>query len=245
MAKTSAKSAMVLVDGHDYSAYSDSYNVQKATDPIDVTCFSDGAHNFIAGIQNSKIDVNFFWDSTATTGVNVILSGLGTGNLSVIPETPAVSGHCFSLPYRLANFTPASTPADAIKVGTVGFIQDSIAAYPYGVEDGVVVAHGTITNTTASTVVDLGTLSGTTRNVSGILHIRTATAADTYTFILEHATTSGGSYATILTWTLDGTVLDSERKVAAVALRDFVRFTATRATGSGQSLSYTAVFWHS
>ena len=111
MAKTSAKNAIVLVNGNNLSTFADSYNVDKTLEIQDVTGFTDGVHNFMPTIQNSKIGVNFYWDTTATTGIYAYLQGLGTGFLTVIPETVALGVAEFSLPYQQANFNPTGTPA--------------------------------------------------------------------------------------------------------------------------------------
>jgi hypothetical protein len=245
MAKISAKNAMVLINGSDFSTYADSYTTSYEVDPVKVTGFSDGADNFIRGLSNAKVGVNFFWETTATTGIHAKLSTLSTGNLTIIPETPAVGGSCLSLPYKQTNYNPAGAPADAIRIGTVDFLQDNAAGSYYGLEGGLLVQHATITTTTTSAATALGTLGGTTRNVSGILQVRIAPANDTYVVIVQHATTAGGSYSTILTFSANGSTVTSERQVAAVALNDYIKVVATRTGSAGQNFGFSVALWHS
>jgi hypothetical protein len=248
MGKISAKNAMILVNGNNLSAFADSYNVDKTVTPVDVTCFGDGVHNFQPSLQNSKIGVNFYWDTTATTGVYAYLQGLGTGQLTVIPETVALGTPAFSLPYQQTNFAPQGTPAAMIKLGTVNFLQRASSALipSYGVEDGLIVQHATITSTTTSAAVDLGAaIAGTARNVSGILHVRIPTATDTYVVKIRHCATSGGGYADLLTFTSDGKTMTAERQVGTPSLLEFIKVQATRTGSAGDNFGFTVLLWHS
>jgi hypothetical protein len=198
-------------------------------------------------IQNSKVGINFYWDTTATIGVYAYLQGLGTGLLTIIPETVALGTPELSLPYLQTNFTPQATPAAMIKLGTVNFLQSvSSALVPaYGVEDGLVVQHATITGTTTSAAVDLGAaVAGTSRTVSGILHVRIPTTTATYVVKIRHSTAAAGTYYDLLTFTANGQAMTAERQFGTASLNRYIQVLATKSVAT-DPFGFTVCLWHS
>lgn len=58
------------------SPYITSTTFNQQNDTHDVTTYGDEAHEFIAGLTNGTIQINFLYDITATTGANTVLDSL-------------------------------------------------------------------------------------------------------------------------------------------------------------------------
>ena len=96
MAKISAKGAVITIASTDLSSYVESYEIEWAQDMIEVTGFTDGWRNHIAGIPVVGITLNVLWEKTASTGAFAKFKTLmGTpGTCSIVPEAsgPTLSG---------------------------------------------------------------------------------------------------------------------------------------------------------
>ena len=242
MPKISGKNGLLFVNGSNFSTFADSYSVAPTNETKDVTGFGDSCHNFMAVNRNDSLTVGFFWDGTLSTGVNAKLSQLSTGLITIMPEGYADGCVALSLPYQQATYTPAGSPTDVLKLGTVDF---KSYGNNYGVEMGAGIYNGVITATGSGNAVGLGTLGGSTRNVSGVLHIYTPTTTDTYVVTVAHATSAGGSYSTILTFTANGTAITAERQTASVALKNYVKVTCTRTGTAGDNFGCAVALYHS
>jgi len=95
----------------------------------------------------------------------------------------------------------------------------------------------TITNTRTGDPVDGG--AATSNGGLVCLHVLLAAATDTYSFVVEHADTSGGTYSTLATFSdLDGSALGSEVVSFSGEVKRYVRVKATRTGSAGNSLTY-------
>jgi hypothetical protein len=120
MAKVSAKGAVITINSQIIPDVT-SYSITWQFEPLDVTCFSDGAHNFVAGMAVKEVSMDFLWDTVATVGATTVLLPLvGTNTtVSIVPESGAQG---FSGTMLVVGINPSGTPADAIKLGTVRFV---------------------------------------------------------------------------------------------------------------------------
>jgi hypothetical protein len=128
MAKISAKNAIVIFDGNDLSKDAVSYNVTDSVDSIDVTGFTDGAHNFVPGQLNGNVTIDFLWNSAAGGAYTVLSPLVGTigKTLSIYPE--ASGGKRWTGTFFLRNIAPSGSPASEIKMAGCEFVVNSSAA---------------------------------------------------------------------------------------------------------------------
>jgi len=96
MAKISAKGAVITVAATDISKYCDSYDIEWAQQTDEVTGFTDGWKNYIAGIPVVSLTLDVYWDKTVSTGTFAKFVALMStpGTVSIVPENsgPTISG---------------------------------------------------------------------------------------------------------------------------------------------------------
>jgi hypothetical protein len=242
MAKVSAKNGIILINGYNYSTYATSYEASDDSGLVDVTGFGDGGKNFIPGLPSAELNIAMLWDSTATVGVHAVLSAFPSGHVTLMPEGYALGNPTISLPYMLGNYNPQGKPDDAVRLGTLKF---AAAGANVGLENGVVLAHATITNTTTGTgFVDRGGIA-ITAACGATLHIWTKCAADTYAVKVQHCATIGGVYSDLITFTANGSALTSERQtLASGVIQPYRRVLATRTGANNNPFGYSVHFWH-
>jgi hypothetical protein len=92
------------------------------------------------------------------------------------------------------------------------------------------------TNSTNGSSVDNG--AATSNGGATFLHLLTAAASDTYTITVEGSTTGafGGEEATLATFTLDGSVLGSERIDINGTIPRYTRWKAVRSGSAGDTV---------
>ena len=243
MSKVSAKDAIIVVNGYRLSTYFTQYEASVSVNPVEVTGFADGSHNFLPTLQTAHISMAALWDDAAGS-LNTALKGLSSNKIvTLLPEGySAVGAVTLSLPYMQENFNPAGAPADVVKAGSIGFSSYGNNA---GLEYGVALQHGTITATTTGTGVLDPTNGAVTAACAGALHVWSATTTDTYVVKIQHSTALASGYADLITFTLDGTALNSERiTVASGTINKYRRMVATRTGSAGDTFGLTVHFWH-
>lgn len=100
MAKVSAKGAVITLNSQDLSKYISSYEIEWAQQVDEVTGFTDGWKNYLAGVPMAGLTLDFFWQTTAdANNVYITLKTLmGTpATCSIVPEAggPSFSGTFF------------------------------------------------------------------------------------------------------------------------------------------------------
>lgn len=240
MSKVSAKNTIIVANGYKLSTYATAYEASQEVMPVDVTSFAEGFKNNVPGLVTAKVNATMFWDST-NGAVHTALAGLANGYVTIIPEGYVVGNPSLSMPYMQANYSPKGQVDGAIEVGQVAFENYGTTN---GVEHGWALAHATITNTNTGTAVLDPANAAVTKACSGTLHIWTATSTDTYVIRIQHSA-DNSTWATLLTFTLDGTALGSERiTVASGTVNKYRRVVATRTGSAGDSLGFTVHFFH-
>lgn len=245
MSKKSAKDAVILLGGYNLSTYFTSYEITESANPIDVTGFSDGAANFIPGLLSGQITGSALWDNTAGKSYPVLRAGVGAtsdGSVTILPEGGTAGNMSISLPMCSGGITPSGSPTGAISLGSINFVSYGSNE---GVENGVCLHHGSITvSTTDDDVDDVEVGGDITARCAGTLHVWGATATDTYVVKVQHCATSDGVYTDLLTFTLNGTALGSERITAASGtVSKYKRVQATRTGAAGDTFGFTVHFW--
>ena len=126
MAKISAKGAVIVINSQTIADV-DSYNVTYEAPAIDVTCFSDGAHNFVGGMPVREMTMDILWNTAATTGAYTVLQPL-VGTNTVVTITPEATKSAFSGTFLVVGIYPQADPSSAIKLGTVKFVPGTSTA---------------------------------------------------------------------------------------------------------------------
>lgn len=241
MSKVSAKNAIILVNGYVFSTYFFDFDVLDSVNPKDVTGFGDGSKNYIPTVKSGQISGNAFWDSAASK-THLVLKSLPTGHVSILPEGYSLGYPSISLPYMSSKYMPKGAPDEALQIGKLEF--DSYGSN-LGVEQGVALAHATITTTATGTGVDDPSGAAVTAACSATLHIWDTVATDTYVIKVQHSTLLNSEYADLITFTLNGSSLTSERiAVASGTINRYRRVVATCTGSNGESLGYTVTFSH-
>ena len=125
--KVSAKGAVIVLDdsgstGRTISSDVESYEIQYATDVIEVTGENEGSHNFIPGQKIIGVTLNLFWNATATTGAWTVVRGIIGSTTSVtLAITPESGGLTLSGEYMCDGVAITGSPATDIKLGAVHF----------------------------------------------------------------------------------------------------------------------------
>ena len=240
MAKISAKNAEVLISGYKLTTFASAYNVDTSVDAPEVTGFGEGSHNFIPGQKICKMTADMFWSSTAGE-VHDALSGLTTGQFTLIPEGYTLGTPSLSMPFMQVNYQPQGTPSSVIKVGTLNFLSYGADAALYY---GWALQHGTITDTTTTTPLLDPTNAARTSACGAVLHIWQKCAADTYVIKVKHCATIGGTYADLITFVADGSSITAERGVAASGtVNKYRQIEATRTGSAGNTLGFSVHFF--
>lgn len=244
MAKVSAKDAIILIKGYNLSTYGTAYETDTNMNPIDVTGFTDGSKNFIPGNKTASIKADLLYDSAALKS-HAALKSLGTGVVTILPEGSTLGNPSISMPYMQGNYTPKGDPNSAISVGTIEFLNYGNTA---GIDYGNVLAHISTTDTYTGTEWDDATNGSVTKACAGTLQVWTPTASstDTYTFTIEHSTTTTSSdYVTLLTFDATGATRTAERKtVASGNINRYRRAVATKLANAYGDIGFTITFWH-
>lgn len=241
MAKKSAKDAIILIGGYNLSTYATAYETEANVNPIDVTGFTDATKNFIPGLQSGKITADMLWSSTANT-VHAALHDMTSRHITILPEGYTLGNLSLSLPYVQGMYGAKGTPDSAISIGTINY--ESYGDNE-GVEHGYVLGHASVTAATTTGVGFQVNAAPVTAECAATLHVWAAPASETTSFKVQHCTTLGGVYADLITFTVDGSAITSERvAVASGTINQFIRVLVEKSAGV-QTLGFSIHYWQS
>ena len=237
--KRSAKNCEVLINGYKLSTFATAYEATAGVDSVDVTGFTDGCKNFIPGQKVASLTADMLWSITAGES-NTALSGLTTGQVTLIPEGYTLGTQSLSMPFMQENFSPNGKPDGAIQLGTIKF---SSYGNDAGIYFGVALQHGTITNTLTGTGVLDPSDAAMTAACGAVLHVWTATAADTYVIKVQHSS-DNVNFADLITFSADGKTLLAERQtVGSGTINKYRRVLATRTGAAANPLGFSVHFF--
>lgn len=243
MGKTVAKNAIILINGYALSPLITAFSTDANVNPIDVTGFTDGSHNFIPGALAASMKLDCLWDSTSNSIHDVLKAVSANGACTLLPEGYAVGNPTISLPFMQANYAPQGTPMSELKVGSI-----DLQSYGsnVGLEAGVALFHGTITTTTSSAGVLDPTGASVTAACGATLHCwGTPLPTDRYVVIVEHSTAVSTGYTTLMTFVADGSTRTVERQtVVSGTIKKYRRITATRTGTSADPFGFSVHFYH-
>ena len=126
--KVSAKGAVIAVDdaagtARTISADVESYEIEYAVEPQEVTGFGEGSKNYIPGQRVIGITLNVFWNTTASTGATTVINGIIAATTSkTVTITPEDSATALSGEFMCDGVTVGGEAAGSpIKLGAVHF----------------------------------------------------------------------------------------------------------------------------
>jgi hypothetical protein len=239
MAKLAGDHAQILVGGYELTGDSYRIAINDARDTYDVATFGDSVRSFIGGQRAANIEHTGYLNAAAARS-HLVLKGLAVdGVVSVLlgqNAAPAVGDPVYSL--RALQGRYASTPSAGTYVPFVARFANKGELGGWGV---LLTPPVNITNTTNGTAVDNGASSAD--GGAAFLHLLTAAATDRYTIVVEGSATGafGGEQTTLATFTLDASALGSERVAIAGSIPQYVRYKATRTSGSAGDTVQLAV----
>lgn len=245
MAKISSKNGVIVIGGYLLSTFSSSFDTEMAVEAIEVTGFGDGCKNYIPGVKEGKITLNVLWDS-AVGSVHTAIYDHGDKHVTLIPEGYSAGAASLSLDTTQVNYNPTGNPSSDIQAGSIEFVSTNDNP---GLERGEALFHGVITNSTDGTAVDDRSGAAQSVDCSGTLHVWTGTGAgnDEYEVKIQHRDDPLDPWVDLVTFTLDGTVIGSERVVVPFVATDVERYRrveATRTVGvAGDDFGFTVHFW--
>lgn len=237
MTKLSSKNGIVLLGGYKLSSDLSAYTIDSNVAPVDVTGFGE-PQNFTPGLVSGEISATAYWNAA---NINSALSTIpGSTHVTIIPEGSTRGNNTVSMACNHTMWMPQGTPDSAITAGTIQF---SNRGTSQAIEHGWLLNNSETTNTlTTSSVLD-PTDDAATAVCSGTLHIWTACASDTYTVVIEDSP-DDSTWDTLITFTLDGSAIGSERiSVASGTINKYRRVVATRTGAAGDIFGFSVHFW--
>ena len=242
MAKQTSKNAIVMVGGYALSPNAFSYTTDgPMVETIDVTGFTEGSQNFTPGVATGKVTCNFYWNNDAGA-TNLALKSPGARVVTIMPEGYTLGAHALSL-NAISNSFNVAGQAQGSPI-TVDSVEFNAVGHYYAVMPGVMLQHGSITNTLTGTGGLDPADAAHTAVCAGSLHIYAACAADTYAIKIQDSP-DNSTWADLVTFTLNGSAIGAETvKVASGTVDKYRRVLATRTGSAGNTLSFSVFFWH-
>ena len=127
MAKISAKGAVIALDDSGGTARTistdvESYEIQYAADPLEVTGMNEGSHNFTPGQLVVGVTLNLYWNTAANTGAWTVVRGIiGSTTSKTLTITPESGGVALGGEYMCDGVSITGSPSTDIKLGAVHF----------------------------------------------------------------------------------------------------------------------------
>jgi hypothetical protein len=242
--KTHPRYCRALVNGYDLSGDMRTINEMGVTfDMADATGWSNGSKQWLSGWGDVRLAglTALFSNVAAATGPtaagsHTVLSGVTTVNASVfigIRAAPAIGNPAFSSPMEQASYYTSGGGSDPVMVNADYFGSGTLNLSPY--VWGVTLAAGAeLSGTTNNASVDGGASSA--NGWIAFLHIPQTTgaqASNNWEFKIEHGT-NDSTWATLTTFTANGSAITSERKEGTGTVNRYVRLVSTRTAGTAR-----------
>ena len=129
MAKDYIKNPYLLVDGHDFSSYVKSVEVDRKKDELDTTASGDGGHTQIPGLSKDTFTLNLYQDKDLSI-LDRVLSDIYEGETAVLVEvcktgsTVSESNPSFTGNAKLFEHKPFSGDVGTVSMVPVVFVVD-------------------------------------------------------------------------------------------------------------------------
>ena len=235
MAKRSGLGQRLLVGGYDISGDIQALdNVHGGPALLDTTDITQSAKSRINGLRDGGMGVSVFFD---TANAHPVLDALPTTDVAVSYLMSTTSGdQAACLIAKQVGYDPTRAANGALMLKT------QFDANGYGLEWGEQLTAGLRTDTTAT--AGAVTDDGAATNYGGQAYLQvTAFSGTSVTVAVQHATTSGGSYANVTGLAFTAvTAAPAWQRLAtsnALTIDEYVKVTTT---GTFTSATFSVVF---
>ena len=244
MGKLTGEHCAVFFAGFDLTGRSRQFDFNQEWDEEDMTAFQDGSHNSLPSLPKGSVNVVSFLDGAAnqshvalkapgTRSGQVVLVGIGDG------AAPTVGDVMLALQAEQFRY---QTPLETARAVIANWNAMGEGHQP---DDGILLINTTITNTTNGTAHDHG--AATAEGGAGYLEVVGGLATDTYAVKIQHAPDAAGSpgtWADLLSFTLDASARSSERVAVAAGttVNQWLRVVATRTGAAADNFRLAAGF---
>jgi hypothetical protein len=224
----------VLVGGYDLTGDHNRITVNDKRDMHDVTAFSDAVHTFVPGKRNIALEHAGYMNAS-TARSHPVLRGVNVqGVVSILVgqnADPVAGDPIFSLDVRQGKYSNLPEIGKYVPFGAAFATIGNLGGW--GVALAVPV---TFTNTINGSGVDNSAASS--NGGAAYLHVLQAAASDTYTIVVEGSATGAfsGEQSTLATFSLNASVIGSERQAISGTIPRYVRWKATRSGSAGDTV---------
>lgn len=230
------KSAAILYNASDLSAYFNSADVNVDVDTAETSTFGSGSKTYVVGLADAKVSAAGLFDG-AVAGVDAVLSavlGADTSDIvTVCPEGNVYGRRAYSMAVKQASYKVSAPVSDAVKI-SLDLQCDGGAAAAI-----ILAAAQTVTATGNGTSVD--NTAGTTNGGVGVLHVTANTRNAAGTFKVQHSV-DNSAWVDLITFTsVSASTTASERIVVSGTVNRYVRAQHTIAGATG-STTYSVTF---
>ena len=230
MAFTTGVNTDAYINGVDLTSYLSGDDVGASVDAIDVTPHGVTSKTYIPGLQQTSVNVSGFFDPQSGGNELTLRAVLGTVAMWTILPAGDTAGARGQAVYGFETDYRQSAPV----AGAVSITASSQGTTP---AEGIVVLAAkqqigfAAAGTSNVTGVDFGTaLSGGTVSTGALasyIHVFSGSGAGTVTVNIQHSTTLGGTYTTLVSHTafVASTAPTYERKLLAsgTTINEFLR----------------------
>lgn len=245
------KIAPVFRHGKGFGVYANQYNLGRVVtdsqsgwscDTADTTVYGDNDRSFQAGLRNGSMSLNGFVDASPSSLIAELrdqwaaLEGSTTPAVISWGDFSAVNG---KVRLVLGHVTQADVSAP-----TADMAKASMACQPDGgVRTGALIRLlAQRTTTGASAQYDWkGSASTQSLGVVGHLHVTATSGVTTATIKVQHSS-SGASWADVLTFANSTGPKGNRQTAAGVTLKRYVRETLSSLAGSSPKITYAVSF---
>ena len=228
---TAAKYTKIYCSGYDFSGQSNSVSIGLAWNPLDVTAFASTVKENIFEIPSVDAELKMWFNNTATSGNLAVLSSPAALRVLCVAygmrANPVVGDVCACVPSQQLNYKVDSAIGAAVGV-TLSLKECDPTQAGIGNIFGVVLhANGQETGTGNAASVD--GLAATTNGGMAFLQV---TAAGGVWAIAIQDSANDSTFATIATFTSNGSSITQEALAIAGTIRRYTRVLFTRTSGN-------------
>lgn len=244
MAFDHGKSAKVLIDQFSLTSYLNSMDINKDVEAPETTVYGLDDRTYLpGGLRGGTVSLAGLWDSTATTGVDEVISAaLGNATAKIITLGPGglanSSAYVSDSAYLLSAFHTSysiSAPVDGIVSLTVdiqstGGLEQGRSLHDLSAE----------TTSTSGNSINDGGAAATTNGGVGHLHVTALSGTGATLDMLIEDSNDDAAWATLITFT-QATAVTSERVAVTGSVDRYIQASWTIDADTGQSPSFTFV----
>ena len=225
MAKQTGLPCALYCAGYDIGGDTQSFALHGGPALLDVTDITQSAFSRLGGLRNGTVDWVSYMDGAAGAS-HAALSPLPTADVVTTVLIGPIAAGCPALSQTSKQIGYDPTRAQdgsltfAISDQSNGFAQ----------EWGVALTAGKRTDTSATVGAFYDNGAGQSNGAQGYLQVFSFAGTDA-TVKIQHATTSGGSYSDLITFTQTTTAPGAQRATAAGTVNEFLKVTTVTAGG--------------